>query len=77
MLSPDGSLLITISGRDGKQVAVRDVAGSAETVLVNEPPSTAPSGLSGAVQTWASNDTLLINPNWNDGGTLLVIDRGS
>ena len=77
MLSPDGSLLITISGRDGKQVAVRDVAGSNETVLLNEPSSTAPSDLGGAVRTWARNDTILINSNWNDGGTLLVVDRGN
>ena len=77
MLSPDGSLLLTVSGRGEKQVAVRDVAGSNQTVLLNEPPSTAPSDLSGAVRTWARNDTILIKSNWNDGGTLLVIDRGS
>ena len=76
MLSPDGSLLITVSGGDGKQVAVRDVAGSNQTVLLNEPSSTAPSDLSGAVRTWARNDTVLIKSNWNDGGTLLAIDRG-
>lgn len=77
MLSPDGSLLITVSGREAKQVAVRDVAGSNETVLLSEPPATAPSDLSGAIRTWARNDTILISSSWNGRGTLLVIDRGS
>ena len=76
MLSPDGSLLVTVSGRDGRQVAVRDVTTSNETVLLNEPSSTAPSVLDGAVRTWARNDTILVNARRNDRGTLLVIDRG-
>ena len=77
MLSPDGSLLITVSGREAKQVAVRDVGGSNETALLSEPSATAPSDLGGAIRTWARNDTILIDSNWNDGGTLLVVDRGS
>ena len=54
MLSPDGSLLLTVSGRGQKHVAVRDVAGSQETVLLDEPSSTAPSDLGGAVLSWGS-----------------------
>ena len=77
MLSPDGSLLLTVSGRGEKQVAVRDVAGSEETVLLDEPSSTAPSDLGGAVLTWAQNDTILVQSRRNGRGTLLVLDGGS
>ena len=75
MLSPDGSLLITVSGLGGKQVAVRDPDGSNETVLISEPASAGPSALGGAVRTWATNDTILIGSYRNDRGTLLVVDR--
>jgi dipeptidyl aminopeptidase/acylaminoacyl peptidase len=76
MLSPDGSLLLTVSGRGGKQVAVRDVAGSTETVLVTEPPEAAPSDLAGEVLTWAQNDTVLVNGSRHGRGTLIVLHRG-
>jgi hypothetical protein len=75
MLSPDGSLLVTVSGLGEKQVAVRDPDGSHETVLINEPASAGPSALGGAVRTWATNDTILIGSYRNDRGTLLVVDR--
>jgi Tol biopolymer transport system component len=75
MLSPDGSQLLTVSGRFPKrQVAVRDVAGSGETILMNERRGGAPTDL-GARSTWAENDTILILGGLN-GGTLLVLDRG-
>ena len=60
MLSPDGSLLLTVSGRGEKQVAVRDVATSNETVLLQEPSGAAPSDLAGEVLTWAQDDTVLV-----------------
>jgi len=75
MLSPDGSLLLTVSGRRARQVAVRDVAGSGETILMNEERGDAPSGLS-AVSTWAQNDTVLILGGGWGHGILLVLDRG-
>lgn len=76
MLSPDGSLLITISGSHGRQVAVRDVATSDETVLLWEPSGAAPSDLAGEVLTWAQDDTVLVSGGRRGRGTLLVLDRG-
>jgi Tol biopolymer transport system component len=76
ILSPDGSQLLTLSGRRARQVAVRDVAGSGETILMNEPAGDAPPDLSGRVSTWAQNDTILILGRGLDRGTLLVLDRG-
>jgi hypothetical protein len=77
MLSPDGSLLLTVSGGFPKrQVAVRDVAGSDETILVTEQAGGAPPDLSGAVLSWAQNDTVLIASGRGGRGTLLVLDRG-
>jgi hypothetical protein len=75
MLSPDESQLLTVSGDRARQVAVRDVAGSGETILVTQEPGYAPSGLS-AVSTWAQNDTVLILGGGRGRGTLLVLDRG-
>jgi len=75
MLSPDGAQLLTVSGRRARQVAVRDVPGSGETILMNEERGDAPSGLS-AVSTWAQNDTVLILGGGRGHGTLLVLDRG-
>ena len=77
MLSPDGSLLLTVSGRGEKQVAVRDVATSNETVLLWEPSGAAPSDLGGEVLTWAQDDTVLVDGDRPGRGTLLVLDRGS
>jgi len=77
MLSPDGSLLITVSGHLEKQVAVRDVATSNETVLLREPSGAAPSDLAGEVLTWAQDDTVLVNGGRRGRGTLIVLDRGS
>ena len=77
MLSPDGSLLITISGRRGRQVAVRDAATSNETVLLWEPSGAAPQDLAGEVLTWAQDDSVLVSGGRRGRGTLLVIDRGS
>ena len=77
MLSPDGSLLITISGSRGRQVAVRDVATSNETVLAWEPSGAAPSDLAGEVLTWAQSDTILVTGGRRDRSTLIVLDRGS
>jgi len=75
ILSPDGAQLLTVSGRRARQVAVRDVPGSGETILMNEERGDAPSGLS-AVSTWAQNDTVLfLGGGWGH-GTLLVLDRG-
>jgi len=74
-LSPDGALVLTVSGRRGRQVAVRDVAGLHETILLNEERGDAPSGLS-YVSTWAQNDTVLILGGGWGRGTLLVLDRG-
>jgi dipeptidyl aminopeptidase/acylaminoacyl peptidase len=78
-LSPDGSLLLTVSASQNRerQVAVRDVAGRHETILVNEEPGNAPSDLTGRVSTWAQNDTILILGRDLDRGTLLVFDRGN
>ena len=58
-------------------MAVRDVAGHHETILVNEEPGNAPSDLTGRVSTWAQNDTILILGRDLDRGTLLVLDRGN
>ena len=78
MLSPDGSLLLTVSGRGEKQVAVRDVATSNETVLLQEPSGAAPSDLAGEVLTWAQDDTVLVDNGGRRGrGTLLMLDRES
>ncbi len=78
-LSPDGSLLLTVSASEDRQrqVAVRDVAGRHETILVNEEPGNAPSDLTGRVSTWAQNDTILILGRDLGRGTLLVLDRGN
>ena len=78
-LSPDGSLLLTVSASEDRerQVAVRDVAGRHETILLTERPGDAPSDLTGRVSTWAQNDTVLILGDELDRGTLLVLDRGS
>lgn len=76
MLSPDGALLLTVSGRGGKQVAVRDVAGSNEKVLLTEPPGVALSDLGSVVLTWTENDTVLVSGGGHGRGTLLVLDRG-
>jgi hypothetical protein len=78
-LSPDGSLLLTVSGseRREREVGVRDVAGSDETILLTERPGDAPPDLTGRVATWAENDTILILGRDLDRGTLLVLDRGS
>lgn len=78
-LSPDGSLLLTVSASEDRerQVAVRDVAGRHETILVTERPGDAPSDLTGRVSTWAQNDTILILGRDLDRGTLLVLDRGN
>ncbi len=77
MLSPDGSLVITVSGHLEKQVAVREVATSNETVLLREPSGTAPSDLAGEVLTWAQDDTVLVDGARRGRGTLIVLDRGS
>lgn len=74
-LSPAGALVLTVSGRRGRQVAVRDVAGLHETILLNEERGDAPSSLS-HVSTWAQNDTVLILGGGWGRGTLLVLDRG-
>lgn len=78
-LSPDGSLLLTVSASEDRerQVAVRDVAGRHETILVHEEPGNAPSDLTGRVSTWAQNDTILILGRERNRGTLLVLDRGN
>jgi hypothetical protein len=76
MLSPDGSLLITVSGGDERQVAVRDVATSNETVLLRESSGAAPSDLAGEVVTWAKDDTVLVHGSSRGRGTLIVLDRG-
>lgn len=78
-LSPDGSLLLTVSASEDRerQVAVRDVAGRHETILLTERPGNAPSDLTGRVSTWAQNDTILIMGRDLDRGTLLVLERGS
>lgn len=57
-------------------MAVRDLAGSSEKILVTEPSGAVPSDLAGAVLTWAENDTLLVNGGRAGRGTLLVLDRG-
>ena len=76
MLSPDGSLLLTVSGRGQKHVAVRDVAGSQETVLLDEPSSTCSfRPLAAQSLSWARNDTVLVNSFRPDRGTLIVLDR--
>jgi len=77
MLSPDGALLLTVSGRGGKQVAVRDLAGTSEKVLVSESSGAVPSDLGGAVLTWADDDTVLVNGGRHGRGTLLFLDRGA
>jgi hypothetical protein len=77
ILSPDGSLLLTVSAseRPERQVAVRNVAGSDETILLTERPGDAPPDLTGRVSTWAQNDTVLILWRDRSRGTLLVLDR--
>ncbi|MFO7532933.1 MAG: hypothetical protein R6W93_10760 [Candidatus Limnocylindrales bacterium] len=77
-LSPDGSLLLTVSGSEDRerQVAVRDVAGRHETILLTERPGDAPPDMTGRVSTWAQNDTVLILGRELGRGTLLVLDRG-
>jgi hypothetical protein len=78
-LSPDGSLLLTVSVSEDRdrQVAVRDVAGRHETILLTERPGDAPSDLTGRVSTWAQNDTVLVLGSQLDRGILLVLDRGT
>ena len=77
MLSPDGTRLLIISGRERKQVAIRDVASKHETVVLTEPAGSGPSGLAGEVLTWADNDTVLIRGPRLGRGTLLVLDGHS
>jgi hypothetical protein len=75
MLSPDGSQLLTVSGGfPRRQVAVRDVAGSDETILMNERRA-APWPTSGTVATWAQNDTVLVTGGRGGGGIMLVLER--
>ena len=78
-LSPDGSLLLTVSASEDREreVAVRDVDGRHETILLTERPSNAPPDMTGRVSTWAQNDTVLILGRELGRGTLLVLDRGS
>ena len=78
-LSPDGSLLLTVSASEDRerQVAVRDVAGRHETILLTERPGDAPPDMTGRVSTWAQNDTVLILGRELGRGTLLVLDRGN
>jgi hypothetical protein len=77
-LSPDGSLLLTFSGSEDRerQVAVRDVTGRHETILLTERPGDAPPDMTGRVSTGAQNDTVLILGRELGRGTLLVLDRG-
>lgn len=74
-LSPDGLLLLTLSSGHGKQVAVRDLSGSNEKVLLTEPTGASPSDLAGAVLTWADNDVVLVGGYTGGRGTLLFLDR--
>jgi dipeptidyl aminopeptidase/acylaminoacyl peptidase len=79
VLSPDGSLLLTVSVSEDRerQMAIRDVAGRHETILLTERRGGAPPDMTGRVSTWAQNDTILILGRELDRGTLLVLDRGN
>lgn len=74
MLSPDGTALMTVSGRRGRQVAVRAVGGSDEAVLLTEPAASVPSDLAGEVLAWTRNGSVLVNGGRSGRGTLLVLD---